>query len=128
MFGRDSERMMQMWVDLLNEIEGHPLRNPMWERVPDSMKRQQIGSVEDRDTEIVLSADLPGIEKKDIELKVDTHSIAFSAKTEERNYDYGQSFDFELNPEEVKATFVNGVLDVVVQKAEGTQGKTIEIE
>ena len=128
MFGRDAERMMQMWVDLLNEIEGSPLRNPMWERVPDSMKRQQIGSVEDRDTEIVLSADLPGIEKKDIELKVDNHSIAFSAKTEERDYDFGQSFDFELNPEEVKATFNNGVLDVVVMKAEGTQGKTIEIE
>jgi len=128
MFGRDSERMMQMWVDLLNEIEGHPLRNPMWERVPDSMKRQQIGSVEDKDNEIVLSADLPGIEKKDIELKVDGNSIAFSAKTEERNYDFGQSFDFELNPEEVKATFNNGVLDVVVQKAEGTQGKTIKIE
>ena len=91
-------------------------------------KRKEIGSVEDRDTELVLSADLPGIEKEDIELKVDSHSIAFSAKTEERNYDYGQSFDFELNPEEVRATFVNGVLDVVVKKAEGTQGKTIEIE
>jgi HSP20 family protein len=128
MFGRDAERMMQMWVDLLNEIEGSPLRNPMWERVPDSMKRQRVGSVEDRDTEIVLSADLPGVEKKDIELKVDNHSIAFSAKTEERDYDFGQSFDFELNPEEVKATFNNGVLDVVVMKAEGTQGKTIEIE
>ena len=128
MFGRDAERMMQMWVDLLNEIEGSPLRNPMWERVPDSMKRQRVGSVEDRDTEIVLSADLPGVQKKDIELKVDNHSIAFSAKTEERDYDFGQSFDFELNPEEVKATFNNGVLDVVVMKAEGTQGKTIEIE
>ena len=128
MFGRDAERMMQMWVDLLNEIEGSPLRNPMWERVPDSMKHQSIGSVEDRDTELVLSADLPGIEKEDIELKVDSHSIAFSAKTEERNYDFGQSFDFELNPDKVKATFLNGVLDVVVGKTEETQGKSIEIE
>ena len=128
MFGRDAERMMQMWVDLLNEIEGSPLRNPMWERVPDSMKRQQIGSVEDRDESIVLSADLPGIEKKDIELKIDSHSIAFSAETEERNYDFGQSFDFELNPDEVKATFNNGVLDVVVKKSVETQGKTIKIQ
>ena len=128
MFGRDTERMMQMWADLLNEIEGSPLRNPMWERVPDRIKRQQVGSVEDRDTEIVLSADLPGIEKKDIELKVDNHSIAFSAKTEERNYDFAQSFDFELKSSGVKATFVNGVLDVVVEKSVGTQGKTIKIE
>ena len=28
----------------------------------------------------------------------------------------------------VKATFVNGVLDVVVQKSAETQGKTIKIE
>tara|TARA_R100000458_G_C8185471_1_gene180997 strand:+ start:77 stop:448 length:372 start_codon:yes stop_codon:yes gene_type:complete len=123
MFGRDAERMMDMWVDLLNEIERIPSKSR-----PFMQKRKEIGSVEDRDTELVLSADLPGIEKEDIELKVDSHSIAFSAKTEERNYDYGQSFDFELNPEEVRATFVNGVLDVVVKKAEGTQGKTIEIE
>ena len=123
MFGRDAERMMDMWVDLLNEIERIPSKSR-----PFMQKRKEIGSVEDRDTELVLSADFPGIEKEDIELKVDSHSIAFSAKTEERNYDYGQSFDFELNPEEVRATFVNGVLDVVVKKAEGTQGKTIEIE
>ena len=123
MFGRDAERMMDMWVDLLNEIERIPSKSR-----PFMQKRKEIGSVEDRDTELVLSADLPGIEKEDIELKVDSHSIAFSAKTEERNYDYGQSFDFELNPEEVRATFVNGVLDVVVKKAEGTQGKTIDIE
>ncbi len=125
MFGRDAERMMDMWMDLLNEIERIPTKIPSR---PFMQKRKEIGSVEDRDTELVLSADLPGIEKEDIELKVDSHSIAFSAKTEERNYDYGQSFDFELNPEEVKATFVNGVLDVVVKKSEGTQGKTIKIE
>ena len=124
MFGRDAERMMDMWMGLLDEIENY-------NRIPTkrfTTRKQQIGSVEDRDESIVLSADLPGIEKKDIELKVDAHSIAFSAKTEERNYDFGQSFDFELKPTGVKATFVNGVLDVVVKKSVETQGKTIEIE
>jgi HSP20 family protein len=120
--------MMQMWAELLGEIEGSPMQQSIWERVPDRMKLPKVGTVEDRDEDIVLTADLPGIEKKDIELSVDHNSIAFKAKTEERDYDFGQSFDFELNPEEVKATFVNGVLDVVVKKAEGTKGKTIQIE
>ena len=122
MFGRDAERMMDMWMGLLNEIERGVPRGPIGER------RRQIGTVEDRDEDIVLSADLPGVEKKDIELSVDHNSVAFKAKTEARDYDFGQSFDFELNPEEVKATFVNGVLDVVVKKTEGTKGKTIQIE
>ena len=128
MFGRDLDRMMQMWAELLGEIEGSPMQQSIWERVPDRMKLPKVGTVEDRDEDIVLTADLPGIEKKDIELSVDHNSIAFKAKTEERDYDFGQSFDFELNPEEVKATFVNGVLDVVVKKAEGIKTKTIQIE
>ena len=123
MWDRNADRMMDMWMDLLNQIEQADFK-----RTPSFSKRRQVGSVEDRDTEIVLSADLPGVEKKDIELKVDSHSVAFSAKTESRNYDFGQSFDFELDSDSVKATFVNGVLDVVISKKEGTQGKTIEIE
>ena len=122
MFGRDAERMMDMWMGLLNELERSVPQGSFAER------RRQIGTVEDRDEDIVLSADLPGVEKKDIELSVDHNSVAFKAKTEARDYDFGQSFDFELNPEEVKATFVNGVLDVVVKKAEGTKSKTIQIE
>tara|TARA_R100001129_G_scaffold126262_1_gene88484 strand:+ start:31 stop:402 length:372 start_codon:yes stop_codon:yes gene_type:complete len=123
MWDRNADRMMDMWMDLLNQLEQGDFT-----RTPSFSKRRQVGSVEDRDTEIVLSADLPGVEKKDIELKVDSHSVAFSAKTENRNYDFGQSFDFELDSDDVKATFVNGVLDVVISKKEGTQGKTIEIE
>jgi len=126
MFGRDLDRMMQMWAELLGEIEMMPISAPQKAHL--FPRRNSIGNIEDRDEDIVLSADLPGVEKKDIELSVDHNSIAFKAKTEERDYDFGQSFDFELNPEEVKATFVNGVLDVVVKKAEGTKTQTIQIE
>ena len=119
---RNTERMMEMWADLLSQIENEE-RGEQYNR---SQKR--IGNIEDRDTEIVLSADLPGVEKKDIELSVHTDSISFKASTKDRNYDFGQSFDFELKPSGVKATFVNGVLDVVVQKAVETQGKIIKIE
>ena len=126
MFGRDLDRMMQMWAELLGEIEMMPISAPQKNQL--FPRRKIIANVEDRDEDIVLSADLPGVEKKDIELSVDHNSIAFKAKTEGRDYDFGQSFDFELNPEEVKATFVNGVLDVVVKKAEGTKGKTIQIK
>ena len=61
MFGRDLDRMMQMWAELLGEIEGSPMQQSMWERVPDRMKRPKIGTVEDRDEDIVLTADLPDI-------------------------------------------------------------------
>ena len=57
MWDRNADRMMEMWVDLLNQIEQGDFN-----RLPHT-KRRQVGTVEDRDTEIVLSADLPGVEK-----------------------------------------------------------------
>tara|TARA_R110002073_G_scaffold270921_1_gene434264 strand:- start:216 stop:560 length:345 start_codon:yes stop_codon:yes gene_type:complete len=114
--------MMDMWVDLLSHIENED-RQMSWNRT-----HPKIGTVEERDDCIVLTADLPGVEKKDIELSVNIDSVAFKATTEDRDYDFGQSFDFELNPSKVKATFNNGVLDVTIHKIAPTKGKIIKIE
>ena len=85
-------------------------------------------TIEEREDCIVLTADLPGVEKKDIELSVHSESVSFKASTEDRDYDFGQSFDFELNPDEVKATFNNGVLDVTIRKVAPSKGKIIKIK
>jgi|TARA_R110000796_G_scaffold100932_1_gene209663 HSP20 family protein len=119
---KNTERMMDMWVDLLSHIENDD-RQMSWNRT-----HPKIGTVEERDNCIVLTADLPGVEKKDIELSVNVDSVAFKATTEDRDYDFGQSFDFELNPSKVKATFNNGVLDVTIHKIAPTKGKIIKIE
>jgi len=119
---KNTERMMDMWVDLLSHIENED-RQMSWNRT-----HPKIGTVEERDDCIVLTADLPGVEKKDIELSVNIDSVAFKATTEDRDYDFGQSFDFELNPSKVKATFNNGVLDVTIHKIAPTKGKIIKIE
>ncbi len=123
MFGpdRNTERLMEMWVDLLSQIEnGEGGRE--WNR------SRSHGTVEEREDCIVLTADLPGVEKKDIELSVHSESVSFKASTEDRDYDFGQSFDFELNPDEVKATFNNGVLDVTIRKVAPSKGKIIKIK
>jgi HSP20 family protein len=112
---------MEMWVDLLSQIEnGEGGRE--WNR------SRSHGTVEEREDCIVLTADLPGVEKKDIELSVHSESVSFKASTEDRDYDFGQSFDFELNPDEVKATFNNGVLDVTIRKVAPSKGKIIKIK
>ena len=119
---KNTERMMDMWVDLLSHIENED-RQMSWNRT-----QPKIGTVEEKEDCIVLTADLPGVEKKDIELSVHAESVAFKATTEDRDYDFGQSFDFELNPNKVKATFNNGVLDVTIHKITPTKGKIIKIE
>ena len=119
---RNTERMMDMWMDMLSQIENDE-RSDVW-----NSKVQRVGTIEEKNDSIILTADLPGVEKKDIELSVHSDSVAFKVSTEDRNYDFGQSFDFELNPEGVKATFNNGVLDVTVMKIKPSEGKIIKIE
>ena len=118
---RNTEHMMDMWMDMLSQIENDE-RGAQWNR-----SQKKVG-VEDRENTIVLTADLPGVEKKDIELTVYSESVSFKASTEERSYDFGQSFDFELDPDGVKATFNNGVLDVTIKKVKPSSGKIIKIK
>jgi len=118
---RNTEHMMDMWMEMLSHIENEE-REEQWNR-----SQKKVG-IEDRENNIVLTADLPGVEKKDIELTVYAESVSFKASNEERSYDFGQSFDFELDPDGVKATFNNGVLDVTIKKVKPSSGKIIKIK
>jgi len=118
---RNTEHMMDMWMEMLSHIENEE-REEQWNR-----SQKKVG-IEDRENNIVLTADLPGVEKKGIELTVYAESVSFKASNEERSYDFGQSFDFELDPDGVKATFNNGVLDVTIKKVKPSSGKIIKIK
>jgi len=91
-------------------------------------RRKDIGEWEERDTEIGITVDMPGIQKKDIELNVDKHTVNVISKTEERDYSFNRTFTSELNPDKVTAKFNNGVLDITIQKAEEYKGKKIAIK
>ena len=91
-------------------------------------RRKDIGEWEERDTEIGITVDMPGIQKKDIELNVDKHTVNVTSKTEERDYSFNRTFTSEVNPDKVTAKFNNGVLDITIQKAEEYKGKKIAIK
>lgn len=70
----------------------------------------------ERDDEIVLRADLPGLEQKDIEVTVRdgmTRTLPLPSGIEE---------------DKVKASFKSGVLEVHLPKAKEVKGKKIEIK
>ena len=45
-----------------------------------------MGDWEDRNGEIAVTIDMPGIEKKDIEIVVEPHSVSIKAVTDVRDY------------------------------------------
>ncbi len=90
--------------------------------------QDEIGDWEDKNGEITITVDMPGVSKKDVEIHVDKHMVKVEASTDERDYTFSKKFTPELNPDKVEAKFNNGVLDIKIQKAEESKGKKITIK
>jgi len=101
--------------------------------------------VKEHDDEVIVAADLPGVEKEDVSLEIldsRTLRIAFSrrAETEEqaegyfvRERTYGSldrvvRMPSDVTEEGATATFKNGVLEVRLKKAAPEAGTRIPIE
>lgn len=101
--------------------------------------------LEDRDDELVLTADLPGFEREDIDVRVTDRMLYLEAEREaEREEETGEYVRHErhrgsvsrsvrlpvdVDTDEVEAEFSNGVLTVRMTKQEVLEeGTTIDIE
>lgn len=98
----------------------------------------------DRKNEIVVKAELPGVSKEDIDLTITKDSLTLKgeAKREEEikeedyyacERSYGSftrtiALPVEVNSEKAKASFKNGVLEIVLPKKEEAKPKEIKIE
>ena len=98
----------------------------------------------EKDGNYCIEMDLPGYDKKDIDINFDNKYLTITAskeeeeKDEEKNYirrerSYGsykrQFFLGDINEEEIKAEFNNGILKVIVPKKEVVDTKKkIEID
>lgn len=98
----------------------------------------------DKKDEIVLRADLPGLEQKDIQVNVENGMLTIRGnrqderETKEEDYycceRWSGSFTRTIalptgiDPDKIRATFKNGVLEVHVPKAPHATGKAIEVK
>ncbi len=81
----------------------------------------------DDDTGIVITALLPGVDKKDIELSMGTHNICIAGEREDFKYDGCYQLIHDVDPDKSDAKFENGLLTVTVPFKEPLKGKRIEI-
>lgn len=119
--------ILDAWMDIMSMPRANMYPN-RFAGIEVPSRRKDIGEYEERDNDVCISVDMPGIQKKDIELNVDKHNVNVSASREERDYSFSKSFTSELDPNKVTAKFNNGVLDITVQKAEEYKGKKITIK
>lgn len=82
--------------------------------------------IHDVDDEVRIVADLPGVEKENIELECDGKTLTISARSDHREYDERVSLPRRVNEHTASATYNNGVLEVVFEPAEQSSDISLE--
>ena len=119
--------LLDSWIDMMQMM-------PIMEMVPDRVrtskpKHEGTMSYEDREKDIVFTIDMPGVEKKDIDITVLEHSILVKSESNGRKYNYARKFKPSVDENSATATFKNGVLDISIKKIESKEiGKQVKIK
>ena len=129
--------------DEMERVFGRLFRGWPW-RAAEATGWAPAVDMTERDDEIVLRADLPGLEQKDIEVNVHDGMITVKGErkeereAKEKGYHYSErSFGAfvrtlplpsGIDADKVRATFKNGVLEVHVPRTRESKGKKIEVK
>jgi len=151
---RTMPEMLRMMEEMTREMRETPERQPVYRGIrivigPDGVPRiEQFGNVRrtadgrprvakyreplvdvfDRGEEITVTAELPGVEKEDIEVSVDGKTLEILARGE-GPFKYRKVVtlrDF-IDPERSKAIFKNGILEITAKKSKSPAEGTIVI-
>jgi len=129
---------------LFDEFFAPPRRRRRWWPVAEEGVLVPTVDMYDRKGEIVVRAELPGVKKEDIELTITKDTLTIKAEVkrteevaEEDYYVRERSFGtfsrtlalpVEVDSERAKASFKDGVLEVLLPKREEARPKEIKVE
>lgn len=132
---RAMQEQMNRLLDLAWNREGEELQEGIWQ--------PSVDIYEDANS-VVIKAELPGIEQKDIEVKIEDNTLILRGErkheqeVKKENYHrveryYGtfhRSFSLPqtINQEKIKAACDKGVLTITLPKREETKPKQISVE
>jgi len=90
--------------------------------------REPLIDVIENDKQIKVTAELPGVEKKDIDLETTENDLTIRVDTERRKYYKKVDLPAPVKPDSASATYNNGVLEVTLDKeAPSRKGRKVQI-
>ena len=127
-----------------------PFLPRMWRKFPRLRRLRELEEISpsvdmfDKKDEIVLKAEIPGVEKENISISLSDNTITIKGESKkeeevkEEDYYYAErsygSFSRSLNlpakvqAEKIKASFKDGILEIHLPKAEESKPKEVKIE
>ncbi len=86
-----------------------------------------LTDVQETEDEVLVTVDVPGVEKEDIDLEVMGRELAIDVDGA-RKYRTRVKLPVDVEPEDADATYRNGVLEVKLNKKRDTKGARIKVE
>ncbi len=119
---------------------------PMWGAFDEMLQSVRVPQMDviDRDKDILIRVELPGVEKKDLEVSVSDSTLVIKGKVsrevKEQKKDYFRSeiaqgnFSRSLSipagveSSKISANLKDGILEVILPKEESAQRRTVEVK
>lgn len=91
--------------------------------------REPLTEVMEEEDHIIIVAEMPGIQKTDIELKATEYSLTISAESDinKRRYKKNINLPNAIDPDHARARYQNGILEIKLNKITG-KTKNISID
>ena len=97
-----------------------------------SEEREPLTDIIEGEDDFAVTVEMPGVEKEDIDLNVTTDIIEIIVDAPARKYHKRIDLPCDVLPKTTRATYKNGILDVVVKRKEkmksGNGGYKVNIE
>ena len=136
----DPFELMTDWQREMNRLFGRPLQKKNgWGKAFEP----EIDVVEEKDA-FIVTADLPGIKKEELDIKVEGRLLTLKGErkeekeTKEKNYYASERFygaftrmielPTDVKADQVKAAYKDGVLEIALPKTEGAKAKQVTVE
>jgi HSP20 family protein len=92
-------------------------------------ERKPLVDVFDSDKAVQVVAEMPGIEKEDVELNVEGRELEIKASRGDRKYHEFVELPADIDIDSAKASYKNGVLDITLNKVQKpARKKKINVE
>ncbi|MCS3924186.1 archaeal heat shock protein Hsp20 [Methanosalsum natronophilum] len=91
-------------------------------------ERKPLIDVLETENEIHVIAEMPGIEKEDIKLNATESMVQLKASRGDRKYSENIELPGKIDPDSGKATYKNGVLEIIFKRVSDEHTRSIDID
>jgi len=102
---------------IIEDFGNKPKKSPDGEALI-SEEREPLTDIIEGDEDVAVTVEIPGVEKEDIDLNVNEDTIEITVNNPQRKYHKTLELPCDVMPKTTKATYKNGILDVVIKRKE----------